>query len=279
MKELIIGGTGFLGSKLTNSESLRDAPYTFLTNNNLFSSEDVNRAIHMDLSDNDEVMRVLKNVKPSLIIHCGGVTDTDLCEGDRRYAWKVNVKGIESLMKYYDGKIIYFSTDYVFDGKTPPYNEGSRPNPLNYYGFTKLQAENFILQNTDNLVIRVSGLFGVNPVNNKFMNKLLNSKIYAYTNLISSPTYIEDVVKNMPELSNLSGMIHLSSREGLSRYEFLKMVGECLKLPVLVVPVEYHQRRFSTRRPGNTTMISHRNLGYTPIVSALNEMKSYYERA
>lgn len=279
MKELIIGGSGFLGSKLASSGHFRGASYTFLNNNPFSLDKDVDRAIRLDLSEEDEVLRVFKTIKPSFVIHCGGVTDTDLCEKERQKAWSVNVRGIESLMCYYDGKIIYFSTDYVFDGNTPPYDEMSKPNPLNFYGSTKLQAENLVLRNADNLVVRVSGLFGINPINNKFMNKLLDSKIYAYTNLISSPTYIEDVVKNMPELLKLSGTIHLSSREGLSRYEFLKMVCECLKLPVSLIPIKYDERHLVAKRPANTTMTSLRNLKYTQIASALEEIKFHYDRA
>lgn len=274
MKELIIGGSGFLGSKLAISESLRDSPYTFLTNNTQSSLKDEDRSIHLDLRDEDETLRVLHTVKPSLVIHCGGITDTDLCEKEKEHAWAVNVNGIKNLMNYYDGKIIYFSTDYIFDGNKPPYNEISEANPLNFYGFTKLQAENLVLRNPNNLVVRVSGLFGINPVNNKFMNKLLASHIYAYINLISSPTYINDIVRNMPELTKLSGTIHLSSREGLSRYDFLKMVCDCLKLPASIIPAEYDQDHSSTKRPTNTTMTSLKDLGYTSVNSALEEIRN-----
>jgi len=272
MKELIIGGSGFLGSKLANSDCMKEASYTFFNNKTPFMSKDEDRCSRMDLRNKNEVLRTLKAIKPSLIIHCGGITDTDFCEKEKQYSWDVNVEGVENLMRYYDGKIIYFSTDYVFDGNNPSYDEESKPNPVNYYGITKLQAEKMVLKREENLVIRVSGLFGINTHNDKFLNKIRKEKIEACTNLVSSPTYIDDIVKNIPELVQLSSIVHLSCQEGFSRYDFLNTCVKYLSLSTTVVPKKYDQEQSIAKRPYNTTMVSLRNVKYTPVKIAFKEM-------
>lgn len=278
MKELIIGGSGFLGSKLANSDRMREANYTYFNNKPFFMNDNEDRYVRMDLRNKDEVLRALRATKPSLIIHCGGITDTDFCEKEKQYAWDTNVEGVKNLMRYYDGKIIYFSTDYIFDGNKPPYDEGSKPNPVNYYGNTKLEAEKKILERKGNLIVRVSGLFGISDSNNKFINKLVNSaKVFAYTNLISSPTYIDDIVRNMPALIESSGIIHLSSYEGISRYNFLRMVVKFLGLSTLILPCKYKINATMAKRPYNSTMVSLKGVETTPLRVAAKEMAERLE--
>jgi len=273
MRTLIIGGSGFLGSKLKNSIKDGDNYVTFFKNNPNSDGCNTSRNIRMDIRKKSEVIYAIGAAKPLMVIHCGGITDTDLCEKEKQLAWDINVKGVENLMNVYQGKIIYFSTDYVFDGRNPPYSEESKPNPLNYYGMTKLEAEKRILEREENLVVRVSGLYGINHSNNKFINKLVNStKVFVYTNLISSPTYIDDVVRNMSVLIKSSGIIHLSSHEGISRYNFLRMVVKFLGLPTLVFPCEYKINTAIAKRPYNSTMISLKGVETTPLKVAVKKM-------
>lgn len=273
VRTLIIGGSGFLGSKLKDSIRGGDNYATFFKNKSISNDYNLSKNIQMDIRKKPEVVYAIETAKPSVVIHCGGITDTDLCEKEKQLAWDTNVGGIENLMSVYQGKIIYFSTDYVFDGQNPPYNEGSKPNPLNYYGITKLEAEKKILEREKNLVVRVSGLFGINYSNNKFINKLVNNaKVFAYTNLISSPTYIDDIVRNMPVLIESSGIIHLSSCDGISRYNFLKMVVKFLGLPTSVLPCEYKTNTAIAKRPYNSTMVSLKRIETTPLKVAIKKM-------
>jgi len=270
---LIIGGSGFLGSKLKDSIRGGDNYATFFKNKPISNDYNLSKNIQMDIRKKSEIIYAIGTAKPSVVIHCGGITDTDLCEKEKQLAWDTNVKGVENLMSVYQGKIIYFSTDYVFDGQNPPYSEESKPNPLNYYGITKLEAEKKILEREKNLVVRVSGLFGISHTNNKFINKLVNNtKVFAYINLISSPTYIGDVVRNMPILIESSGIIHLSSYKGISRYNFLKMVVKFLDLPTSVLPCEYKATTAIAKRPYNSTMISLKGIEITPLKVAVKEM-------
>jgi dTDP-4-dehydrorhamnose reductase len=274
MKELIIGGSGFLGSKLVSSEFFEDANFTYLNQKTSFIEKNKNRSFRMNLVEEEEIFKVLLSTNPSLIIHCGGITDTDLCEREKEFSWKVNVEGTENLMRFYDGKIIYFSTDYVFDGKSAPYNENSKPNPINHYGITKLKAEEIILKRKENLVVRVSGLYGINKNNNKFINRFIDQdKIYAYTNIISSPTYIEDIVNNIQMLTHLSGIIHLSNNRSISRYNFTKLINDSLHLSKEIISCEYKNKDGTAKRPYNSSLTTlNKEIKTTPINIALAEI-------
>jgi len=272
-RTLIIGGSGFLGSKLKDSIRGKNNYATFFKNKPISNGYNLSKNIWMDIRKKSEIIYAIKTAKPSVVIYCGGITDTDVCEKEKQLAWDTNVGGVENLMSVYRGKIIYFSTDYVFDGQNPPYSEESKPNPLNYYGVTKLEAEKKILERKENLVVRVSGLFGISHSNNKFVNKLINSaKVFAYTNLISSPTYIDDVVRNMSVLIKSPGIIHLSSHEGISRYNFLRMVVKFLGLSTSVLPCEYKTNTAIAKRPYNSTMISLKCVETTPLKVAVKQM-------
>lgn len=274
MKELIIGGSGFLGSKLASSEPFKDANFTYLNQKTSFIEKNKNRSFCMNLIKEEEISKVLLSTNPSLIIHCGGITDTDLCEREKEFSWRVNVEGTENLMLYYNNKIIYFSTDYIFDGKNAPYNENSKPNPINHYGITKLKAEEIILRRKENLVVRVSGLYGINKNNNKFIDRFTDQdKVYAHTNLISSPTYIEDIIDNIQILTYLSGIIHLSSGESISRYDFVKKINDSLHLSKEIIPCEYRNKDSMAKRPHNSSLTTLNNkIKTTPINIALGEM-------
>ncbi len=272
-RTLIIGGSGFLGSKLKDSIRNENNYVTFFKNNPIPNDHNLSKNIRMDIRKKSEIIYAIETAKPSVVIHCGGITDTDLCEKQKQLAWNTNVEGVENLMSVYRGKIIYFSTDYVFDGQNPPYGEESKPNPLNYYGMTKLEAEKRILERKENLIVRVSGLFGISHSNNKFINKLVKkANVFAYTNLISSPTYVDDVVRNMPVLIKSSGIIHLSSYKGISRYNFLRTVVKFLGLPTLVLPRKYEINAVIAKRPYNSTIISLKGIETTPLKVAIKEM-------
>lgn len=263
MKILVLGGSGFLGSKLTDHLNI-DCQSTYYSNQ-IFPNQ-----IYLDLNDEKSIDRCLIQTKPDIIFHCGGLTETDFCEANPRLATRVNSFGTELLLKKFNGKLIYFSTDYVFDGESAPYSENSKPNPINHYGRTKLYAERKVLERSQNLVVRVSGLYGVNRHNNKFLNKIKSKTIRASTNLVSTPTYIEDIIKAIPNLIQMSGLLHFSGEQSFSRYEFFKKVVETLGLNVEIASQENNK---IARRPRNSSLISVYKLKKTIIDEALNEMR------
>ena len=264
MRTLIIGGSGFLGSKL--AETLNGSSQSTYHSRRLFSGQ-----VNLDLSDTDSIRKCLTETKPEVIFHCGGLTNTDFCESNQDLASRINVSGISELLNGFDGKVIYFSTDYVFNGENAPYNENSQPNPINHYGKTKLAAERAVLERNGNLVVRVSGLYGFNGKNNRFLDGLRNSRVItASQELISTPTYIEDIAKAVPDFMRMSGLVHFTGEQPFSRYDFAKLAVESLGLNTEVVAQENNE---IARRPRNSSLVSVYNLRKTPIDEALKEIR------
>lgn len=269
MNTLIIGGSGFLGSRLVSA--LNEKCHSTYYKNKIFPTQ-----IYLDLGDQASIKECLCSTKPDLIIHCGGLTDTDFCEVNKDLAVKINVLGTEALVNFFDGKLIYFSTDYVFDGESAPYNEFSLPNPINHYGRTKLLAEEKVLSRTQNLVVRVSGLYGFNKNNNKFIDRLRKKRIiYASKDFISTPTYIEDIVRFIPELINMCGILHLTGEQSFSRYEFTNLIVNGLGLESKVVVEEENK---IARRPRNSSLVSIHSIRKTSFEEALEEIRRQYEK-
>jgi len=267
-KTLIIGGSGFLGSALADLSCLGSVELTY------YANQRGKCEIFIDLLKANCIKKVVQKVKPDVIIHCGGLTSTDFCEMEKQLALDINFGGTQNLVEYFDGKIIYFSTDYVFDGEDAPYDEHSTPNPINHYGKTKLLAEKAVLEKPQNLVVRVSGLYGLNLINNKFFDSLMRSKkIESYIDLVSSPTYIRDISSAIPILLNTSGILHLSGKENYSRYNFIKRVVDSLGIHKEVVPVSYDPDKLKANRPRNSTLASVMDMATTSLDKALIEIK------
>lgn len=263
MKTLIIGGSGFLGSKL--AETLNGSCQSTYCSNPILPEQ-----LKLDLADKDNIKKILAQTKPEIIIHCGGLTNTDFCEANQDLANRINCFGTIELISDFDGKMIYFSTDYVFDGESAPYDEISQPNPINHYGKTKLAAEKVVLGKPQNLVVRVSGLYGFNTKNNRFLDRLRNSKfITASQEFVSTPTYIGDVVRAIPEFIDMSGILHFTGEQPFSRYEFAKTVVEGIGLDTEVIAQE---TKGIARRPKNSSLVSVYSLNKTSVDEALREM-------
>lgn len=253
MRILIIGASGFLGSRLYQSLDRGIVYGTFLSNKQ-------DGLIYLDLTRESNVKSVLAKTKPDLIIHAGGLTNTDFCERDKEMAYGVNVRGTWNIVKNFGGKIIYFSTDYVFDGEKGLYCEKDVPNPINYYGWTKLEAEDILLRGgDDNIVIRVAGLYGHNERNNEFLNSFNSSIVYKATDLIGSTLLTDDIARYLPFFFEKRGIYHLTSGSAISRYDFALMVVRILSLPVKVIGKQAQDIYHTAKRPTNSSLISIRH--------------------
>ena len=288
MRTLVIGGSGFLGSGLrlclntqcrvaikhegSTKYSYPNGPYYTYHHTKLFEDQ-----LHLDLTRSSSIKKCLAKTKPDAIVHCGGLTDPDFCEAYPNLATKVNVSGTKALLEAFGGKLIYFSTDYVFDGENPPYNEKSQPNPLNHYGKTKLLAEELVLKNPQNLVVRVAGLYGFNNHNDRFLGRLRNQRVVeASSTLYSTPTYLEDIAGSIQDFLKMSGLLHFTGEQSFSRYEFLKKAVKSLGLSTEILPWE--SRDMIAKRPKNSSLISVHRFKKTLADDALKEITEEMKR-
>ncbi|MCL2431662.1 SDR family oxidoreductase [Candidatus Bathycorpusculum sp.] len=254
MKILVVGASGFLGSRLFKElEKKYEVQGTYVKGGNLIPSN----FIKLDITDKNNIYSVLSSFAPDLVVDCSGITDTDLCEKEKETAFSTNVMGVKALCEISHTKIIYFSSDYVFDGAKGYYSEKDYPSPVNYYGLTKLIAENIVQSsNRNNLAVRVSGLYGFSALRDKFFDKLNKTKIYGCTDLYSSPTYIDDILSAFDQLQSQTGLVHFSGPERMSRFEFLKRASAYLNRDCTVTPILSKEMNFVAERPRDTSLIS-----------------------
>ncbi len=251
-KIIIVGASGFLGSRLFADLS----EYTKVVGT--YFSKPAPDLKYLDIKDKMQIELFFEKNTPDLLIICGGMTRPDICEFNKEEAYQVNVNGVANLIKFCACKVIYFSTDYVFDGERDFYSEDNYPNPINYYGRTKYEAEKIVLEESlDNLVLRVSGLYGYNKRNNEFINSLLdNSVVYKANDCYSCNLLLDDIVKHLPYFYSKNGLFHLTDGVSLSRYEFASKAVKIFGFPTEVLPKPSDEIYRSTKRPRNSSLVS-----------------------
>ena len=144
---LVVGSNGMLGQRVTEFYSTLKDVELLATSVEEKSVFDKLEYLQCDISNRNDIKKVIKNFCPDFIINAAAFTNVDLSETERELAWKINVKGVEYLSeaaRILDSHLIHISTDYIFDGKSGPYLENDIPNPLGYYARTKLASENVL---------------------------------------------------------------------------------------------------------------------------------------
>lgn len=250
---LIVGSNGLLGQKITTLFS-RSKSFEILNT----SAEDkifLNGKNHqykvLDITKRSSVMRLVDEFQPEVIINTAAITNVDLCETERELAWKVNVAGVENLVhaaRMVGAKVIHFSTDYVFDGKSGPYIESDRVNPMSYYGRTKLASEN-VLRTSEipHTIIRTMILYGLaNQVKDNFALWLVNNleankQVRVVDDQIGNPTLVDDLAFAVLKIVefNKNGLYHIAGNDLVSRYEFALALAKKFKFDKnLIIPIK-----------------------------------------
>lgn len=240
---LITGSNGLLGQKLVELFSHSSSYGVYLTSleeSSIFGETTLPYK-QVDLSKRQDVRRLVDEIEPEIIINTAALTNVDLCETNRELAWKSNVDSIENLMhgaKLVGAGIIHFSTDYVFDGTAGPYAEYDRPNPLSYYGRTKLASENILTTSgIQYTIVRTMVLYGVaQAIKLNFALWLLkslseNKPIRVVDDQLGNPTLADDLAYAVLKIVELgrTGLYHIAGHDIVSRYEFAIRFAEMFK--------------------------------------------------
>ena len=215
----------------------------------------------MDITDFKSVEMTLRKHKPDIIIHCAAYTLVDKAEIEKEECYKVNVigtKNIVKLCKELNCKLVYISTDYVFDGKkNRPYETNDSTNPINYYGETKKDAEDIIKSNLKKyFIIRVSWLFsrcGKNFVNTIIRLSEEKSEIKIVSDQKGSPTYTLDLAEFIYKLLEVSkveyGIYHFTNKGICSWYEFAIEIKKILDIKTIFIPISTSEFKSMALRP------------------------------
>jgi dTDP-4-dehydrorhamnose reductase len=175
---------------------------------------------------------VMDNVRPHVVIHCGAWSNLDQCEQQRESAFRINVEGTSVLADACAGsgvRLIFTSSDMVFDGERGNYDESDKTRPINFYGETKLLAEEKIQSIcTDYVIVRVALVYG-KPVTqgNSFSEKILsrfqkNTSMSLFRDQFRTPVWVQTVAEALLELADhsYSGVLHVAGSEKVDRYKF-----------------------------------------------------------
>lgn len=260
MKEkiLLIGKNGFLGSVLAGHSS---------------DSFEIIGLGHedLDITDSLQVTKTFKDIKPAVIINTVAMAKTEGCEKKSEEALRINALGalnVARASKEIGAKIVYISTDYVFDGKKEKYSEADVANPINAYGISKYAGELYTLAyNPESYIIRTSCLYGVSP-NQKIdfpslMIKLAKEgkDIEVVDDIFMSPTNISSLSLKIFELLEKKahyGIYHLAGSGSCSWYELAKKTFEIMEIEYPIKKVSAKDQKVLTNRPKHIELISNR---------------------
>lgn len=215
----------------------------------------------LDVSDQAAVLIICKDHRPGLILHLAAATDVDRCEAEPEWSRRVNALGTENIAlacRERDIPMVYVSTAEVFDGsKTAPYTESDIPNPLNVYAKSKLEGEQAVQRILKKyFIVRTAWLVSGGKSDKKFVGKILRlmeteREILAVEDKIGSPTFADDLAKNMVALaeSGRYGLYHMVNQGFCSRYEMALAIVKIMgRSDVKVLPASSKDFPLRARR-------------------------------
>ena len=281
---LITGANGLVGQELVSTLSLHPDFDVLATGRDRESRLPSGSFGYtpLDITSQKEIRNLMTNFTPDVVINCAAITSVDVCERDKQTCWEINVEAVEHLARcclQHGTKLVHVSTDFVFDGMEGPYRESDRPDPVNFYGKSKLAAENAVrkagLQNwaiartvlvygTGNLLSRSNFALWVIDQLSK------GNTIRVVDDQWRSPTYAPDLAQGLHKLVRYDkrGVYHLSGREFLSVHEFALKIATIFDLDAsLIKPIDSVSLNQPAVRPPKTGFIilkAETEFGYRP---------------
>jgi len=276
---LITGSNGLLGQQLVDL-FVRCGDYNLILASRQERSvftEDTLPYVQLDITRRQDVRNIIEEFEPEFIINAASGTEVDRCETEREIAWRTNVGGVENILsaaKLTGSTLVQLSTDYIFDGKNGPYDEYARPNPLNYYGRTKLAGENLISSaGIPAVIVRTMILYGLGAkVKPNFGLWLLKNFIdekpmRIVDDQIGNPTLVDDLAYAILQLieRNRTGIYHIAGPDLMSRYDFALAFADVFGFNrKLITPVKTTALKQAAARPlksGFITLKAETDLG------------------
>jgi dTDP-4-dehydrorhamnose reductase len=275
---LVVGANGMLGQSACNFFSKQNKVQLLASSIEEKSLVNDVEYVSCDFTIREEIKNVILDFYPDFIINAAAFTNVDLSETEREMAWKINVKGVEHLAdtsRIIDAHLIHISTDYIFDGKSGPYSENAKPNPLCYYARTKLASENALkISGAINTILRTNVLYGSNckvDFVRWVINSLQDSKqVRIVTDQINNPTFVDDLVQAISKVIEYKkqGIYNIGGKEFLSRFDFSIIIADLFELDKnLITPVKTSELNQPAERPLNSGLITLKaetELGYKP---------------
>ena len=267
-KILITGSNGLLGQKLVNlfSNIPNYEVYALSRGNNRNETAKKLTYYNIDITNSKKLTTLINDIKPHYIVNCAAMTNVDECQKEKDKCDLINVEAVKTLVNCAlenNIHLVQISTDFIFDGKNGPYKEDDKPNPINYYGLSKLKSEDIIIKaGIKYTILRTILVFGIvdnMPSDNivLFVKKALEKKqvVTMVDDQYRMPTFVDDLAQAcLLSIENQAyGVFHISSCELLSVYEMANQIAEVFDLDTsLIKRISTNQLNQPAKRPPKT---------------------------
>lgn len=287
MRILITGGTGQLGRALRERLGGSDHDFRFTIRGEPKDELEVS----MDLREPETIRRGVQKTEPDWIVHGAAITDVDYCEREPDAAHEVNETGTKLLAQAASdmgARVLYVSTDYVFDGKEGPYHEDADPCPINAYGRSKLAGERQVTDLLNRpLIARTCVVFGPHRAN--FVTWVIErlragERVPAIEDQSITPTYSLSLAEQLIALieGDEEGIWHTAGADELTRLEMARIIAETLQLDTdLIEPTKRSELDWEAPRPrraGLTTLRRDESVEAKPFRDAVYDLTQYPPR-
>ncbi|MDH5476188.1 MAG: SDR family oxidoreductase [Cyclobacteriaceae bacterium] len=284
MKILITGANGLLGQKLAKLYAIKPQYEVLATGRGECRYPINGNHIHyasMDITKNEEVDTTIASFNPDVIIHTAAMTNVDECETDKEGCWLMNVTAVEYLLhaaEKCNSFFLHVSTDFIFDGVKGPLTEDEIPNPVNYYGESKLESEKLVMKSSTKWAIaRTVLVYGIthNMSRSNIILWVKNSlekgdNIRVVNDQWRTPTLAEDLAMGcfLVAAKKAEGVYNISGKDFLTPYEMAMMTANYFNLDKsLIEKTDGSQFQQVAKRPSKTGFIIDKAkalLGYEP---------------
>lgn len=282
MRILITGANGLLGYKLVQLLASKGDVITIATARK--KPADLPEGIQfaeLDITNKAQTLSVVASAKPDVVIHAAAMTQVDQCETEREKCWSANVHGVENIIEacaQANAHLVHVSTDFIFDGTYGPLDEMAIPNPVNYYGESKLAGEKLIQQSKISwAILRTVLVYGVTPDMSRsnivlWVKKNLEEgkTINVVNDQWRTPTLAEDLAMGcyLAASQKAKGIYHISGKEMLTPFEIANQTADYFNLnKALIKPADSSTFTQPAKRPPKTGFIiakAQQELGYKP---------------
>ncbi|MFO0597369.1 MAG: SDR family oxidoreductase [Myxococcaceae bacterium] len=280
MKLLVVGASGLVGANVMRSAAARG-----------WSAHGVARNVSglateaMDLLDPAAISRVVERVQPEVVVVASAWPHVDGCEQDPARSERENVQTVKNLVGVlgHSARVVFFSTEHVFDGLAPRYDEASPTHPLSVYAKHKRVVEELLLARGKALIARTSYVFGAEPRRKNFMYRVIDASeqrtpLKVPTAQAGMPTWAGWLAPSSLELTarGLDGVVHLTGPDVLTKGEWAAMLAKGLALPgVEIVEVPWQESGQIAPRPERVRLVSTKHeLTHPPLLALLESQRT-----
>lgn len=279
MKSFVIGASGQVGgaivSSLEEKSSLEQIKDQEVVGTYALNRPEHLDLVHLDITSSADVDELLAVEAPAHVYLCSSYTNVDGCERDEARSRQVNVDGVVSVVaacRRYGHKLIYFSSDYIFDGKDGPYTEKSSANPISVYGRHKVEAESHVQDLPESLILRTTVVYGQEWQGKNFIARLIKTLkdgqgMSVPDDQVGNPTYAQSLgaVSCLLAQNKHSGIFNVAGVSRVSRYQFALDAAEIFALDGrLLKPVSTAQLGQPAARPLSGGLVMDKVLALYP---------------